>query len=73
MRELHEQVLTRVMLTLFGKLESEEPMVDRSQVHEVIERVMSEMLGLIASEAHKFWHKVGSFLSFFYEMVKDCN
>jgi len=34
---------------------------------------MGEMLNLISSDAHKFWHKVGAFLNFFYDMVKDGN
>ena len=72
-RDLHEQVLSRVILVLFSKLENEEPLMDRGQVEDIILRVTNEMLDLIGTEAHKFWHKLGSFLNFFHQMVQDRN
>ena len=48
-RELAEAVLTRVLLTLFKKLESEEEMVDRSRVGEVIESIMKNKVTVYLS------------------------
>lgn len=72
-RELHEEILSHIIQILFKKLEAEEPMVDREHLRFVIIRITSEMLELIGSEAHKFWHKIGSFLNFFHKMVNDGN
>ena len=32
---------------------------------------MRELLALIPLEVQKFWHKLGPFFNFFYNMVKD--
>ena len=49
-RELAETVLSNVMLTLFSKLDSEEPMVDKNQIEELIERIIGSLLDLIPNE-----------------------
>ena len=72
-RELAGAVLTRVLLTLFKKLESEEEMVDRSRVGEVIESITLQLVALIPSEVQKFWHKLGPFFNLFYSLVQDFN
>ena len=70
-RELAETVLTKTILHLFGQLDSEDAMVDKRQIEEVIERVMKSLIELIPLEVQKYWHKLGPFFSFFYNMVKD--
>ena len=53
-RELAEQILTRVMITLFNKLDSaEESDVVKLQIDQVIARVIREMLALIPLEVQK--------------------
>lgn len=53
-RELAEQILTRVMITLFNKLDSaEESDAVKLQIDQVIARVIREMLALIPLEVQK--------------------
>ena len=49
-RELAETVLTKTILHLFGQLDSEDAMVDKRQIEEVIERVMKSLIELIPLE-----------------------
>ena len=49
-RELAEQVLSTVMLKLFSKLDSEEEMVDKSRIQEIIERITQSLLSLIPND-----------------------
>lgn len=72
-RDLAEKVLSKVVLTLFDKLDREEAMLDRGQVEEVIERLTKELLALMPLEVSKYWHKVGPYLNFFNKMVQDGN
>lgn len=70
-RELAEQVLTNVMLSLFSKFDLNDPSVDRMQIGHFIDQIMHELISLIPLEVQKFWHKLGPFFNFFYNMVSD--
>ena len=70
-RQLAGEVLSKVMLILFRQLDSEEEMVDKRQIEEVIERISKALIDLIPREVQKFWHKLDAFFNFFYTLVKD--
>lgn len=59
---------------LFAKLDSDdEPEQVRQNISNVIEQILHEMMTLIPREAAKYWHKLGAFFNFFYNMVQDGN
>lgn len=72
-RELGEQILTKVLLNLFDKLDQEDEMVDKHQIEELIELLIKELLALIPTEVQKFWHKLGPFFTLFFNLVQDGN
>ena len=73
-RELAERILSRVVITLFDKLDStEESDATKLQIEEVIEQILRELLALIPLEVQKYWHKLGPFFTFFHNLVQDGN